>query len=306
MIEERLLELIRAALAAAAGELGIEGDLPEPELSPPKQKEHGDFATNVALVAGRARRPDAARGRAGDRATASRAPFVETRRGRRPGVPQHLRDRRLAARRPPRRGRGAARRYGAGPSPTAAGPGRVREREPDRARSTIGHARNAAHRRCARAAARGAGLDASSASTTSTTPAGRWTGSARRSRRATCSCSGATPSCPRTAITAPTSPSSPRDILEPRRSTHSPTSREPSASRGCCDEGAERILAGIKATARTVRRAVRRLPVRARAADAGRDRRTRRAAARRRATSTTPTARCGSGRRRSATTRIGW
>ena len=50
MIEERLLELIRAALETAAGELGIEGDRPEPELLPTKQKEHGDFATNVALV----------------------------------------------------------------------------------------------------------------------------------------------------------------------------------------------------------------------------------------------------------------
>ena len=50
MIEERLLELIRAALETAAGELGLEGRLPEPELTPTKKKEHGDFATNVALV----------------------------------------------------------------------------------------------------------------------------------------------------------------------------------------------------------------------------------------------------------------
>ncbi len=50
MIEERLLELIRAALETAAGELGFEGRLPEPELTPTKKKEHGDFATNVALV----------------------------------------------------------------------------------------------------------------------------------------------------------------------------------------------------------------------------------------------------------------
>ncbi len=50
MIEERLLELVRAALEVAAGELGFEGDLPEPELLPTKQKAHGDFATNVALV----------------------------------------------------------------------------------------------------------------------------------------------------------------------------------------------------------------------------------------------------------------
>ena len=50
MIEDRLRELIRAALRAAAAELGIDGDLPEPELLPTKQKEHGDFATNVALA----------------------------------------------------------------------------------------------------------------------------------------------------------------------------------------------------------------------------------------------------------------
>jgi arginyl-tRNA synthetase len=57
VIEERLLELIRVALETAANQLGIEGDRPEPELLPTKQKEHGDFATNVALVlASRVRR----------------------------------------------------------------------------------------------------------------------------------------------------------------------------------------------------------------------------------------------------------
>jgi arginyl-tRNA synthetase len=50
VIEERLLELIRAALETAASELGIEGERPEPELLPTKQKEHGDFASNIALV----------------------------------------------------------------------------------------------------------------------------------------------------------------------------------------------------------------------------------------------------------------
>jgi hypothetical protein len=47
MIEERLTALISRALAAAASELGLTGDLPEVELSKPRQKEHGDFATNV-------------------------------------------------------------------------------------------------------------------------------------------------------------------------------------------------------------------------------------------------------------------
>ncbi|MBI3648134.1 MAG: arginine--tRNA ligase [Actinobacteria bacterium] len=50
MIEERLLALIRAAVEAVGPSLGLEPPLPEPALSIPKQKEHGDFATNVAMV----------------------------------------------------------------------------------------------------------------------------------------------------------------------------------------------------------------------------------------------------------------
>ena len=50
MVEEQLRSLIAEALAAAASELGLSGDLPEVELTRPRQKEHGDFATNVALV----------------------------------------------------------------------------------------------------------------------------------------------------------------------------------------------------------------------------------------------------------------
>lgn len=58
MIEERLSALLREALVASAPELGLEGEPPAIELSTPKLKEHGDFATNVALaVAGRAGRP---------------------------------------------------------------------------------------------------------------------------------------------------------------------------------------------------------------------------------------------------------
>jgi arginyl-tRNA synthetase len=57
-IEDRLLHLVREALVAAAPGLGIEGALPEPELMAPRQKEHGDFASNVALaLATRAGRP---------------------------------------------------------------------------------------------------------------------------------------------------------------------------------------------------------------------------------------------------------
>jgi arginyl-tRNA synthetase len=50
MIEERLAALTRRALEDAAPELGLRGELPEIELSVPKQKAHGDFSTNVALV----------------------------------------------------------------------------------------------------------------------------------------------------------------------------------------------------------------------------------------------------------------
>jgi arginyl-tRNA synthetase len=50
MIEERLIALFTQALAAAASALGLTGDPPEVELSKPRQKEHGDFSTNVALV----------------------------------------------------------------------------------------------------------------------------------------------------------------------------------------------------------------------------------------------------------------
>jgi arginyl-tRNA synthetase len=58
MIEERLIALVSRAVAAAAAELGLTGEPPEVELSKPRQKEHGDFSTNVALVvAARVDRP---------------------------------------------------------------------------------------------------------------------------------------------------------------------------------------------------------------------------------------------------------
>jgi arginyl-tRNA synthetase len=77
VIEVRLLALIGEALAAAAPGLGIDGQLPEPELLVPKQKEHGDFATNVALAlaAGADLKPrDVAEA---VRAAFPEAPFVE-------------------------------------------------------------------------------------------------------------------------------------------------------------------------------------------------------------------------------------
>jgi arginyl-tRNA synthetase len=57
VIEERLAILIRDAVAAAGLQLDPE-EIPEPEILSPRQKEHGDFATNIALVlAARAGRP---------------------------------------------------------------------------------------------------------------------------------------------------------------------------------------------------------------------------------------------------------
>ena len=50
MIERELDRLIREAVARAGEELGIEGAPDEIEVNKPRQREHGDFATNVALA----------------------------------------------------------------------------------------------------------------------------------------------------------------------------------------------------------------------------------------------------------------
>ncbi len=54
MIEGSVVGWLREGLAAAAPGLGLSGELPEPELMAPRQKEHGDFATNVALALAKA------------------------------------------------------------------------------------------------------------------------------------------------------------------------------------------------------------------------------------------------------------
>jgi arginyl-tRNA synthetase len=60
VIERELTAWLGEGIRAAAPSLGLADDIPEPELSAPKVKDHGDFATNVALVlaprAGRAPR----------------------------------------------------------------------------------------------------------------------------------------------------------------------------------------------------------------------------------------------------------
>jgi len=77
VIEDQLVAWIGEGLVAAAPTLGLEGDLPVPELLAPKQKEHGDFATNVALgLAKRAGRPSREVAQAIVDAL-PRAPFVE-------------------------------------------------------------------------------------------------------------------------------------------------------------------------------------------------------------------------------------
>ncbi|HET6770804.1 MAG TPA: arginine--tRNA ligase [Actinomycetota bacterium] len=54
MIERELARLVRDALASAAPEMGL-SNLPEDiEIVRPRQKEHGDFTTNVALAVGAA------------------------------------------------------------------------------------------------------------------------------------------------------------------------------------------------------------------------------------------------------------
>jgi arginyl-tRNA synthetase len=54
MIEERLARIVRQALEGAREELGLSGELPEIEIAASRQKEFGDFSTNVALaLAGR-------------------------------------------------------------------------------------------------------------------------------------------------------------------------------------------------------------------------------------------------------------
>ncbi len=50
MIEQRLSELLRQAVEAAAPVLGISPPFPDPDITSPRQKGHGDFATNLALV----------------------------------------------------------------------------------------------------------------------------------------------------------------------------------------------------------------------------------------------------------------
>jgi arginyl-tRNA synthetase len=53
MIEDRLARIVRQALEGARDELALSGDLPEIEVAASRQKEFGDFSTNVALALAR-------------------------------------------------------------------------------------------------------------------------------------------------------------------------------------------------------------------------------------------------------------
>jgi arginyl-tRNA synthetase len=58
VIKERLATLLTEAAESVAPSLGLDPPLPEPALSIPNQKEHGDFSTNLAMVlASKAGRP---------------------------------------------------------------------------------------------------------------------------------------------------------------------------------------------------------------------------------------------------------
>ena len=52
MVTDQLVEIVRVALAEAAEKLSLDpAELPEPAFERPRNREHGDWATNVALVA---------------------------------------------------------------------------------------------------------------------------------------------------------------------------------------------------------------------------------------------------------------
>ncbi len=100
VIEERLLELIRSALEAAAPGLGIEGELPEPELLGPEAEGPRRLLHERGARPRHAGGPPAARGGGGHPGGVPRGVLRGTGRDRRSGVPEHLPDERLAARGP--------------------------------------------------------------------------------------------------------------------------------------------------------------------------------------------------------------
>ena len=148
----------------------------------PRNKEHGDYATNVALqLAKKAGTQPAGLRRPARRAAAERR-RDRGRRHRRPGVPQHH----GRGRRPGRgRGRRARGRGGVRPQRRArrrADQRRVHLGQPDRAAAPRPHPVGRGRRRAGPGARRGR-RRRGRGSSTSTTAGRRWTSSAPRSRR---------------------------------------------------------------------------------------------------------------------------
>ena len=109
---------LRAAVQAAVAALAADGVRSAPTLERPKQADHGDYATNAALLLAPAPAGAAARRRRAARRRAARAAgrHARPRRGRRAGLPEPVPGRRLVRRRARlgARGRRALRRRRAG------------------------------------------------------------------------------------------------------------------------------------------------------------------------------------------------
>ena len=244
MIEDRLKDVLAEGVAAVAPARGLEPPFPEPELQRPRQKEFGDFTTNLAMVV-------ASRAGADPRATAAAivdalpaAPFLEKAEVAGPGfinlwtTDEWLHD---VLRQIARDGD----RYGAGGRPAGGSRWSSCPRT-RRARS------RSATRGTPRSATRSPGCwrspaTRSSASTTSTMPAARWTDSGRPSRPGTCSSWAATGRCPRTATTATTSTELARDIMDTEGPGLADLPPEERLVR-LREEGARRAMEQIRAT----------------------------------------------------------
>ena len=178
VIEERLLELVQGGARDRGARARVRRvTSPNPSSSRTKQKEHGDFATNVALVLASKARSEPARGGRDDRRAFPDAPFVERVEVAGPGflnifvtdawLHDALREVVVAGFVVRRRRRPPVERVQVEfveLQPHGSAPRGSRAQRDDRRRAGVA------------AGARRAGR--SSASTTSTTPAGRWTGSA--------------------------------------------------------------------------------------------------------------------------------
>ena len=306
MIEERLLELIRAALETAANELGIDGDRPGPGAACPPSRR--STATSRPTSRSCWRREPAGKPREvaeAIRAAFPEAPFVRARGGRRAGVPEHLRHRRMAARRAPRRRgeRRVLRRRRAATAGASRWSSSVRTRP---VRCTIGHARNAAIGDALASLLEHQGWDVEREYYFNDAGGQMDRFGAVGRGAATSSCSGRDVGLPEDGYRGDYVADIARDILEQEGPALADLPPRTSGSRACGIWAPSGSSSGIKATLERfgvrfdVYRSEREL------ARGRGDRRRDRAAPRSRLHRTRPRARCGSARRRSATTRIAW